>query len=125
MCPRFSEAVAHAFPDRLTILLWDNRGAHTAQGLHGPAHVPYVRWPPDGPELSPMERGWRAVQEDLAWRQCPDGDAQQLEVGALVRASEATTLQALTGYAYLLDAMNALCLEESHMSRFLGSVLRR
>jgi hypothetical protein len=31
-------------------------------------------------------------------------------VGDLLRAFDATTLQSLTGYAYLLEAMNALCL---------------
>ena len=110
MCQLFIDAFAQAFPDSLNILLLDNSGAHTAQGLHWPAHVQYVRWPPDCPELSPMERVWRAVKDDIAWRQFPDLDAQQIEVGDLLRASDATTLQSLTGYAYLLEAMNALCL---------------
>jgi transposase len=106
----FIDAFAQAFPDSLNILLLDNSGAHTAQGLHWPAHVRYVRLPPYCPELSPIERVWRDVKDDVAWRQFPDLDTQQHEVGDLLRAYDATTLQSLTGYAYLLEAINALCL---------------
>jgi transposase len=104
----FIDAFAQAFPDSLNILLLDNSGAHTAQGLHWPAHVQYVRLPPYCPELSPIERVWRDVKDDIAWRQFPDLDTQQHEVGDLLRAYEATTLQSLTGSAYLLEAINAL-----------------
>jgi hypothetical protein len=57
-----------------------------------------------------MERVWRDVKADVAWRQFTDFDAQQHEVGALLCAYEATTLQSLTGYASLVEAINALCL---------------
>jgi hypothetical protein len=53
------EAVAHAFPDRLTIVRWDHRGAHTAQRLRWPENGRYVWLPPSGPELNPLARGWR------------------------------------------------------------------
>jgi transposase len=109
MLDLFIEAFAQAFPDSLNILLLDNRGAHTAQGLHWPAHVRYVRLPPSCPELSPIERVWRDVKEDVAWRQFPDLDTQHNELGDLLRAYDTTTLQSLTGYAYLLEAINALC----------------
>jgi hypothetical protein len=108
MFQRFIDAFAQAFPDSLNILLLDHGGVHTAQGLHWPAHVRYVRLPPYCLELSPMEQGWRDVKDTLAWRQLPDLDAQQNEVGDLLRAYDATTLQSLTGYAYLLEAINAL-----------------
>jgi transposase len=71
------EAFAHAFPDRCTILLVDNSGAHTAQRMRWPDHVRYVWLPPYGPELNPIERVWRALQDDLAWQQVTELDAQQ------------------------------------------------
>ncbi len=86
----FIDAFAQALPDSLNILLLDNSGAHTAQGLHWPAHVRYVRLPPYGPELSPIERGWRAVRDDVARRQLPDLDTPQNEVGDLLRAYDAS-----------------------------------
>jgi hypothetical protein len=106
----FIDAFAQACPDSLNILLLDSSGAHTAQGLPWPAHVRYVRLPPYWPELSPIERVWRDVKDDVAWRQFPDLDTQQNEGGDLLRADDPTTLQSLTGYAYLLEAINALCL---------------
>jgi hypothetical protein len=104
----FVDAFAHTFPDSLNILLVDNSGAHTAQRIRWPANVRDVRLPPYCPELNPIERVWRDLKDNLAWQQFPDLDAQQLYVGDLLQSYAAPTLQALTGYAYLVEAINAL-----------------
>jgi transposase len=104
----FVDEFAHAFPDRLNILLLDNSGAHTAQRMRWPAHVRCVWLPPYCPELNPIERVWRDLKDDLAWQQCLDLDAQQVYVADLLQAYNAPTLRALTGYAYLVDAIYAL-----------------
>jgi DDE superfamily endonuclease len=102
------DAFAQAFPDSFNILLLDNSGAHPAQRIRWPAHVQPVWLPPYCPELTPIERVWRDVKDDLAWQQFVDLAAQQVYVGDLLQAYNASTLQALTGYAYLLEAINAL-----------------
>lgn len=79
----FSEAFAHAFPDRFNSLLLDNRGAHTAPRLRWPDNGRDVWLPPYGPELNPIERVWRDLKDDLAWQQCTDLEAQQRDVGDL------------------------------------------
>jgi transposase len=104
----FIDTFAHAFPDRLNILLLDNSGAHTAQWIRWPDNVRAVWLPPYCPELNPIERVWRDLKDDLAWQQFTDLDAQELYVADLLQAYDAPTLQALTGYAYLKDAINAL-----------------
>jgi transposase len=104
----FVDAFAQAFPDSLNILLLDNSGAHSAQRLTMPANVRLVFLPPYCPELSPIERVWRDLKDDLAWQQFLSVDAQQDYVAQLLRAYDAPTLQALTGYAYLVAAINAL-----------------
>jgi transposase len=104
----FVDAFAETFPDSLNILLLDNRGAHTAQRIRWPQNVRCVWLPPYCPELNPIERLWRDLKDDLAWQQFPNVEAQQDYVGQLLRAYEARTLQSLTGYAYLVDAINAL-----------------
>lgn len=104
----FLNAVAQAYPDSLNILLLDHSGAHTAHRLHWPANVRAVWLPPYCPELNPIERVWRDLKDVLAWRQCPSLDAQQDYVGQLLQAYEASTLQSLTSYAYLVEAINAL-----------------
>jgi DDE superfamily endonuclease len=62
--PRLVDAFATAFPDSLNILLWDNRGAHTAQHIRWPEHVRCVWLPPYGPELNPIERVGRDLNDD-------------------------------------------------------------
>jgi transposase len=104
----FLDAFAQAFADSLNILLLDNSGAHTAQRLMIPANVRLVFLPPYCPELNPIERVWRDLKDDLAWQLFPNLDAQQLYVGNLLQAYDGPTLQALTGYTYLKEAINAL-----------------
>jgi DDE superfamily endonuclease len=81
--PIVVDALAHAFPDSLNLLLLDHSGAHTAQRLQWPANVRYVRLPPYGPELNPIERLWRDLKDDLAWLHFPNLDAQQVYGGDL------------------------------------------
>jgi putative transposase len=70
--------------------------------------VRLVCWPPYCPELNPIERVWRDLKDDLAWQQFPNVAVQQDYVGRLLRAYEAPRVQSLIGYAYLVDAINAL-----------------
>jgi transposase len=104
----FVEAFAETFPDRVNILLLENSGAHTAQQLRWPENVRCVWLPPYCPELNPSERVGRDLKDDLAWQQFPNVEAQPDYVGQWLRAYDARTLQSLTGYVYLVDAINAL-----------------
>jgi hypothetical protein len=107
-CPLLVDAFAPAVPDRLNRRRLDHSGAHPAQRLQWPEHVRDVRVPPDGPELNPSERVWRALQDALAWLHFPNLAAQQLSVETLLQADDASTLQALPGDAYLVEAIHAL-----------------
>lgn len=104
----FVDAFAEAFPDSLNILLLDNSGAHTAQHIRWPAHVRCVWLPPYCPELNPIERVWRALKDEVAWEPFADLAAQLDDVSHLLQADDAATLQSLTGYAYLVEAIYAL-----------------
>jgi transposase len=104
----FVDRFAQAFPDSLHLLLLDKSGAHTAQRLRWPDNVRAVWLPPYCPELNPIERVWRDLKDALAWLQFPNLDMQQDYVATLLRGYEAATLQALTGYPYLVEAIHAL-----------------
>jgi putative transposase len=104
----FIDLFAQAFPDRLNLLLLDKSGAHTAQRLTIPDNVCLVCLPPYCPERNPIERVWRDLKDALAWLQFPTLDVQQDYVAILLRGYEAATLQALTGYPYLIEAIHAL-----------------
>jgi hypothetical protein len=74
----FIDAFAHAFPDRRNSLLLDKSGAHPAQRLRWPEPLRPLWLPPYCPELNPSERVWRDLKDDLAGRQFPTLDAQQI-----------------------------------------------
>jgi putative transposase len=105
----FMDAFAEAFPSSLHVRLLDNSGAHTAERLILPANVCLVFLPPYGPELNPIERVWRDLKDALAWLQFTTLEAQQAYIGDLLQAYQASTLQSLTRYAYLIEAIHALC----------------
>jgi transposase len=104
----FVDAFAQAFPDRLNILVLDNRGAHTSSQLTLPENVRLLVLPPYGPELNPIERVWRDLKDDMAWLQFADLEAQPHDLTLLLQGYEAATLQSLTGYPYLVEAIHAL-----------------
>jgi len=58
--------------------------------------------------LSPIERVWRDVKDDLAWQQFINLGAQQNSLSTLLQAYAAETLQSLTSYPYLVEATYAL-----------------
>jgi transposase len=104
----FLTTFAEGFPDSLNLLLLDHSGAHTAQRLTLPANVRLVCLPPYCPELNPLERVWRDRKDALAWLHFSTLEAHQDYRATLLRAYEAATLQALTGYTSLVEAIHAL-----------------
>jgi transposase len=104
----FLDAFAQAYPDSLNILVLDNSGAHTAKRLTIPNNIRLVLLPPYSPELNPIERLWRDMKDEIAWKQFTDMDAQQHHVAALLGTYDAATLQSVTGYSYFVEAVNAL-----------------
>jgi len=59
----FLDQFAAAYPDSFTLLVLDQRGAHTAKRLVVPSKVRLVFLPPYSPELNPIERVWRALKD--------------------------------------------------------------
>jgi transposase len=71
--------------------------------------VHLVFLPPYWPELNPIERVWRDLKDALAWLHFPTLETQQDDIATLRRGYEAASLQSLTGYTYLVEAIHALC----------------
>jgi hypothetical protein len=103
------KAVAGAVPDRLHRLRLDHRGAHTAPRLALPADVRRVCVPPDGPEVTPRDRGWRDLTAALAWRPCPPLEAPQDDLRTRPQGDQAATRQSRTDDTSLVEAVHALC----------------
>ncbi len=97
---------AQAFPDSFNRLGLDNGAFHKAKALPWPANVAPVFLPPYSPELNPIERLWRDLKAQLA-----DGVAKTLDdlseaVGTILQRYSPATLQSLTGFAYLVQAVD-------------------
>jgi DDE superfamily endonuclease len=71
------EAFAQAFPDRLNLLRLDHSGAPTARPLSWPDKVGCVWVPPSCPEFHPLERVWRDLKDQRAWKRFPDLHTRQ------------------------------------------------
>jgi hypothetical protein len=106
----FIDEFAKAFPDSFNILLMDNAGAHTAQGLQLPENVALLFQPPRCPELNPAERVWEDLRGKLAWQRFAHIDVLEDELVACLNQYQPATLQSLTSYSYLVDAYHAACL---------------
>lgn len=104
----FIDAFAQEYSDSLNLLLLDNGGLHTAKQLRLPDNVRLVFLPPYCPELNPIERLWRDLKDALAWEQFNDVAEQRAAVADVLCAYDAQTVQSLTGYTYLVDAIHAL-----------------
>jgi putative transposase len=57
---------SHTFAASFNILVLDNGAFHTAKALRWPLNVAAVPFPPSSPELNPMERLWRDLQDQVA-----------------------------------------------------------
>jgi transposase len=71
-------------------------------------NVRLIFLPPYCPELNPIERLWRDLKDYLAWQHFVSVEAQQNYVSQLLQTYDALTLQALTSYTSVVDAINAL-----------------
>jgi hypothetical protein len=56
-----------------------------------------------------MERVWRDRTDDVAWLHVASLETPHDDLATLLQMYEAATLQALTGYTYLVEAIHALC----------------
>lgn len=104
----FLDALAAEYADSFNILLLDNSSAHTAKCLRIPSNVALVFQPPHCPEVNPAERVWQDLRYRLAWQRCADIEVLEDELIAWLDRYDAPTMQSLTGYPFLLSAIDAM-----------------
>jgi hypothetical protein len=99
---------AQAFPQSFNLLVLDNSACHTTRALRWPSNVVPVFLPPYSPELNPMERLWRDLKDKLADITVETIDALSEAVGTLICHYAPAALQALTGFAYFVRAVEVV-----------------
>ncbi len=104
----YLEGLSQAFPDSLNLLLVDNGRHHTAKSLKVPDNIRLVFLPPYSPELNPIERFWQEMKEGVAWLTFDTLDPLREKAQSLLTEWSSEQLRSLTGYDFILQAVNAL-----------------
>ena len=106
----FLGELGRAYPESLNVVALDGAPAHTGGALVVPENVALVFLPPYCPELNPVERLWLAVRERV------DVFAEDVRtkltaltehVAEIVRGFSASEIVSLTGYDYILNALES------------------
>jgi len=104
----YLRGLSEAFPDSLNLLLVDNGRHHTAKALEVPGNIRLVFLPPYSPELNPIERVWQEMKDEVAWLAFDTLDPLREKVEGLLSEFSLPQLQSLTGYNYILQALQSL-----------------
>jgi hypothetical protein len=107
----FLDKFGQAYAESLNIVLLDQAPAHVAQRVSVPDNVILVWLPAYSPELNPVERLWEDLKgriDVVDTRLRRSLAALQEHVAGLVQRYSAAMIASLTGYAYLVEAIDAL-----------------
>ena len=105
----FLQQLARAYPESFNVVVLDGASAHTAGSLVVPENVMLLPLPAYSPELNPVERLWLALRQridvfDTLVRM--QLDALREHVAGHVRALTEEQVRSLTGYGYIMSALN-------------------
>jgi transposase len=89
-------------PTSFHLLLLDNGAFHKARALPLPPNLGLLFFPPYTPDLTPIERLWRALNDWLARYQPASLKQLSSLLGKRLKYYSAATLRSLTGFPYLL-----------------------
>lgn len=107
----FLAELSKTAPEDLCVLVLDGAPAHLAHDLEVPENIVLLFLPPYCPELNPAERLWEDIKQHLdVWDEAVRSHLMALRdhVAERLRGYTKEQLASLTGYQYLLDAVNAL-----------------
>ena len=99
---RFSEV----FLDSTNIMLIDNAGIHKADRLDIPENIRLIFLPPYSPELNPIERFWQYIKKDMKGKIFSDLAELKDFIADILKECSEKTIASLTGFSYILDAIN-------------------
>jgi len=102
----FLDEFSKAYEDSFNILLLDRGSFHTSKGLRIPCNVAFILLPPYSPELSPIERVWESVKDEIANEIHADIDSLKDRVASVICGYSDSTFSSLTSYPYFITAVN-------------------
>lgn len=107
----FLAELSKSAPEALNVVVVDNAPAHVKQSLLVPENIVLLWLPPYSPELNPVERLWLAIRQKIDVFSSgirTSIDALEEHIASIVCALTPTQIASLTGYDYILQAINGL-----------------
>ena len=97
-----------SYPDDFIIMPLDNGAFHKAKKLVIPDNIMLLFIPPYSPELNPIERLWQDIKDEISCSLYETLDELKEAVAEVLRKYSHQDIASLTGYQYIVDAVNAL-----------------
>ena len=97
-----------SYPDDFIIMPLDNGAFHKAKKLVIPDNIMLLFIPPYSPELNPIERLWQDIKDEISCSLYETLDELKEAVAEVLRRYSHQDIASLTGYQYIVDAVNAL-----------------
>jgi len=102
----FLNKFSEYFKDSMNIMLIDNAGIHKAKRLIIPENICMLFLPPYSPELNPIERFWQYIKEDTKGKIFSGLPEMKDYVADILKKCSQKITASLTGFSYILDAIN-------------------
>ncbi len=107
----FLQHFSQEYPESLNLMILDGASAHRAEHPEVPDNVLLLFLPPYCPELNPVERLWQDLKGRLKVAQASvrtSLNALRDHVAGLIRQYTPQQLASLTGYPYIINAIEAI-----------------
>ena len=105
---QFLDLFAAAFPDSLNLLQMDGASCHIATTLVWPKNIIPIFQPAHSPELNPIERLWQELKKHFKGQNFDSLPALRRQVFDLINSLSTAAIVSLTGWSYILDALDEL-----------------
>ena len=102
----FLDEFSQAYNDSFNILILDRGSFHKSDSLRLPSNVAFILLPPYSPELSPIERVWQSIKDEIANELYLDIDSLKDKVASVLSDYADSTFSSLTSYPYFINAVN-------------------
>ena len=103
----FRNAFAQQYPDSPNGMIMDRGTFHMAKKLNIPKNMIFLFLPPYSPELNPIERYWKHLKDQIAWKLFEDLQKLKDHVASLICETTNEQIQRLTQFPFFMDAVNA------------------
>ena len=101
----YLDEFSNAYESSFNILILDRGSFHKSGSLRIPSNIAFILLPAYSPELSPIERVWESVKDEIANEIYSDIDSLKDRIASIICSYSDSTFSSLTSYSYLINAV--------------------